>query len=252
MQNGPDVIQQQQWRPIQEPEESILINISQTTLSPTIRLWHARYETTFFPTQNALIRKALHDAKLGTATKKRQAEFWAGRSLMMLAFCQNIPLGKSASGAPAFPKGRNGALSHSRENVLLLEGPDDLLFGVDMEPPLVPVSLQAVLSKVATEAEQKWLRCLPPEQQVYAATILFSAKETLFKLLNREMDICPCYATVEAREAPNSGSVVFELTRRSGYGLPAGERFIIMYDRIRENTVTWGIHSPKCTSFSNR
>lgn len=250
MHNTLSVIQQPQWQSIQEPEESILMDISQNALSPTIRLWHARYKSANFSEKKPLIRKVLHDAGLETATRKRQAEFWAGRSLMMLAFCQNIPLGKSASGAPEFPSGRNGSLSHSHEDVLLLEGSDSLLFGVDIEPPLVPVSLQAVLSRVATETEKKWLMYLPPEQLIYATTILFSAKETLFKLLNKEMDIPSRYGTVEAKKAPHSGSVVFELTHRLGCRLSAGDRFLIMYGRIRENIVTWGVHSPKCTSFN--
>lgn len=249
MRNSPKIIQQLQWRPIRQAEESILTSISRATLSPTVRLWHACYEPKYFSTNHSLIQKALHDVGLETATTKRQAEFWAGRCLMMRAFCQNIPLGKSASGAPAFPKGKNGALSHSLRDVLLLEGSDNLLFGVDIEPPLIPVSLQAVLSKVATETEQKWLRDLPPEQLVHAATILFSAKETLFKLLNREMDIRPDYDTVEAKEAPAAGSLVFELTQRAGHRLAARKRFLIMYDKIGDNRVTWGIHSPEDTFF---
>lgn len=249
MQYSPNIIQQLQWQAIRPVEESILTSISRAVLSPSVRLWHACYEPKYFSTHPTLIQKTLHDAGLETAPTKRQAEFWAGRCLMMRAFRQNTPLGKLASGAPAFPKGKNGALSHSCRDVLLLEGSDNLLFGVDIEPLLIPISLQAVLSKVATETEQKWLRNLPPEHLVHAATILFSAKETLFKLLNREMDIRPDYDAAEAIEAPNAGSIVFRLTQRAGRRLAVGKRYLVMHDKIGENKVTWVIHPPEYAFF---
>lgn len=230
------------WQAISSPAGSVLVNIRRKVLSPVVRLWQANFHTVpLLPMQQILRQKALKDAGLQSAGEQRQAEFWAGRSLMMQAFNQRSPCRIAASGAPLFPPGRHGALSHSGNAVLLLEGPERLRLGADMEPPLSAVAVQSVFSRVATTAEQQWLRNLPAGQLPLAATLLFSAKETLFKLLSREMTLRPDYALVEACTAPGADSMRFVLTRQAGPGLAAGDEFCLHYEWMNTLILTWAI-----------
>ncbi|SMB45815.1 4'-phosphopantetheinyl transferase [Serratia proteamaculans] len=224
-------------QPVQE--ESLFLSIRQAEISPTVRLWHAHYDPLRFSDRHSQVQAALCTAGLEASPKKRQAEFWAGRKLIMLALDLQDPPGRMKSGAPNFPKDRSGSLSHSSNNILLLIGPEGLSMGVDIERALAPISLQAVINRVATRIEKRWLHTLNDQQQRIAATILFSAKEALFKALCTNMNIRPGYAAAEVKEPPQHGTLSVELTRNLGPGLSCHNRFTLGYDQVNDLTLTW-------------
>lgn len=111
--------------------------------------------------------------------------------------------------------------------------------GVDIERLLMPVALQSVINRVATQAEQRWLHTLAASQQQFCATLLFSAKETLFKALCAKMNVNPGYAAVEAPAPPQCGILTVELTRSLGPGLDSGHYFELNYAQMNDFVLTW-------------
>ncbi|EID9801281.1 hypothetical protein LCR84_003836 [Salmonella enterica] len=85
--------------------------------APGLIIWHAWYNPRCFSFLYAQTQEALRIAGLENAPIRRQAEYWAGRSLMMLALGLQTPPGRMLSGAPHLPDGVSGSLSHSSDNI---------------------------------------------------------------------------------------------------------------------------------------
>ena len=190
------------------------------------------------PLNCEIIQYSLKEAKLDKAFKKRQAEFWAGRSLMMLALSLSYPPGQKKNGAPFLPEGKTGSLAHSSNRLVFLVSDENLLLGVDIESLLPPVSVYAVINRIATIKEQSWLRTLDfPEQQI-AATILFSCKETLFKAL--QFDKKTFKATcLEAPDPPIDGLCIMQLVNIVNPFLKLPQKFSIHYNILDGFVLTW-------------
>ncbi|MEE4484885.1 4'-phosphopantetheinyl transferase superfamily protein [Serratia ficaria] len=227
------------WHRLPAPETSMLFALRRAELSPTVALWHAHFDPRRFSSQHPQVQASLRAAGLATSSEKRQAEFWAGRSLMMRAFNLPTPPGRMPSGAPFIPQGCSGSLSHSSQNILLLTGPAGLRMGADIERDLAPISLQAVINRVATPTEKRWLHTLEHSRQRIAATLLFSAKEALFKAFNAEVNTHPGYAAAEAKEPPQHGTLCFELTRSLGPGQARRMRINMGYEQVNGFMLTW-------------
>lgn len=218
---------------------SILLSVRYAEPVPGLFMWHARYDPRRFSFLHAQTQEALRIAGLENAPTRRQAEYWAGRSLMMLALGLQTPPGRMLSGAPYLPDGFNCSLSHSSDNILLLVGPEGGYVGVDIERRLKPVALQSVISRVATSVEQCWLHSLVAPRQLLSATVLFSAKETLFKALCIKKNINPGYMDVEALTPPQHGILSFTLNRCLGPGVGGGQCIKLHYAQMNDFVLTW-------------
>ncbi|EBH0780623.1 4'-phosphopantetheinyl transferase superfamily protein [Salmonella enterica] len=218
---------------------SILRTVRYAEPTPGLIIWHAWYDPRCFSFLDAQTQEALRIAGLENAPIRRQAEYWAGRSLMMLALGLQTPPGRMLSGAPHLPDGVSGSLSHSSDNILLLLGPEGVYAGADIERRLKPVGLQSVISRVATPVEQCWLHSLTASRQQICATVLFSAKETLFKALCTKTNINPDYMDVEALTPPQHGILSFRLNRNLGSGLGSNQCFKLRYAQMNDFVLTW-------------
>jgi 4'-phosphopantetheinyl transferase EntD len=119
------------------------------------------------------------------AVARRRHEFIAGRVLARAAMVglgaqpQCVPAGPDRS--PAWPPGIVGSITHSVSwcAVAVARADEVGSIGIDIEeagavgPELWPT--------VCTAAELEWLATLPEQDRAGAATILFSAKEAVFK-----------------------------------------------------------------------
>lgn len=126
---------------------------------------------------------------LKNAVLKRQVEFLTGRACAQSALQQlgvdfNETLGVGASREPLWPEGIIGSITHNAHWALALAAQCHTLclLGIDLETIVDP----------QTEANIEALVCTPQEQQQLiqaglnhqqATTLLFSAKESLFKAL---------------------------------------------------------------------
>ncbi len=129
-------------------------------------------------------------ADLRRAVAKRRREFLAGRHCAARALaCAGhagngwLPIGENR--LPVWPDGWLGSISHSRFGAVAVatHSSSCRALGVDMEP-LVDAALAAdIASTVARPGELERLSDLPRDWRV---TLLFSAKEALFKALYPE------------------------------------------------------------------
>lgn len=118
---------------------------------------------------------------IASAVPRRQREFFLGRSLAhdVLAElgCSSAPLLRDDQGAPLWPAGIHGSLSHSQGLCLAIATAGGTSIGVDVErhQPLPPGVARTILTP---QEETK----LPHLSSHYSLpTVVFSAKEALYK-----------------------------------------------------------------------
>lgn len=126
---------------------------------------------------------------LVSASPKRQAEYVAGRFAAMVALKQ---AGYTGAGevsinpdrSPLWPEGFVGSITHTPGYVAAaVAGKDRVLaLGMDSENPMTPEVASKVKSRIATENELQWIPGCGLSFE-HALTLIFSAKESLYKAL---------------------------------------------------------------------
>ncbi|GGO83333.1 hypothetical protein GCM10011348_26850 [Marinobacterium nitratireducens] len=117
---------------------------------------------------------------------QRRREFATGRHCARLAMSRLIverhPILKDPSGAPLWPEGMVGSISHTRGLVVAVvaERCKMRAVGVDVEYRKRPFPVD-VLEYICVPEERSWLKSLPSEAMELSAFILFSAKESFYK-----------------------------------------------------------------------
>ena len=133
------------------------------------------------------VHPAERDAVGPRAVDRRRREFAAGRRCTRLALSQlhpalgdvGIPIGPDR--APLWPPGVVGSITHCAGYCAAVVARRDRFagLGLDAEPnAALPDGVEAL---VCTSAERAWLRTSPPDDGVHWPTLVFSAKEALYK-----------------------------------------------------------------------
>jgi 4'-phosphopantetheinyl transferase EntD len=169
-------------------------------------------------------------AAVRTACRKRQIEFAAGRwcARRVLAAMNQPPvsLPRGESGAPVWPGGMRGSISHCRGACCAVGVFADRYqsVGVDIERRLRPVSDHAV-SLYANPDELAWMAAYSPPTKTTHRVSVFSAKESIYKLLSpispkpvsfvsfsilpvKEADLFSCRMNHDINERLLTGSVL--------------------------------------------
>lgn len=129
------------------------------------------------PDERALVERAV---------EKRVREFRAGRHCAHRALTRLgqplAPLLSDASRAPRWPVGVVGSISHCSglAAAVVANTCSQQALGIDVEVDS-PID-RKLWSSITREAELSWLDRLPPSRAGHAAKLLFSCKETFFKL----------------------------------------------------------------------
>lgn len=130
-------------------------------------------------------------AAIATAVPKRQREFIAGRLLARAAMVAlgrpPVPIPRTEHRAPVWPEGLVGSLSHTDRWCVAALTTEFRAIGVDVEEdaPLDP----ATVPMICTEAERRALARLSEVGALAEAKRIFSAKESVFKLLSPLLDL---------------------------------------------------------------
>jgi 4'-phosphopantetheinyl transferase EntD len=139
----------------------------------------AHYSDQLFSAMDLPIPAALQDAVV-----KRKAEFFAGRFFAAILL-HNLGLSSqvavASSRAPVWPRGANGAITHSRRHALCVVTTEDLLVGVDIEHHLSPDRARRLEPSIISPEEHALLPHSLPYHQ--AITLCFSAKESAYKAI---------------------------------------------------------------------
>ena len=125
-------------------------------------------------------------AEMARAVPKRRAEFFAGRAAAHQAMRAlghlPTPVAMGKDRAPVWPDGLSGSISHCAGAcvALMAEASRYRALAVDIEPDAdLPVE---VIGVVCLPSERAWLAELPVLDRGRMARLIFSAKETVYKL----------------------------------------------------------------------
>ncbi|MGH8274217.1 MAG: 4'-phosphopantetheinyl transferase family protein [Gammaproteobacteria bacterium] len=126
---------------------------------------------------------------VGNAVDKRRREFAAGRTcarsiLREFGFSGNLTIGKDKYGAPVWPEGIVGSISHTDDVCVVSIGrktPEMTSLGVDVEKDtrLDP----DLMNLVCDELEEETCCNSQIKDSLRLAKVIFSAKESLYKCL---------------------------------------------------------------------
>lgn len=122
------------------------------------------------------------------AAPVRDREFATGRTLVSRVLrdagvaVPAIPRG--ASGAPCWPPGWTGSISHAGGWCIAAIAPAAATAGLGIDIELVPEDTAALEEIVLSPSERAWLARRPPAARRLHVATLFSAKESLFKALS--------------------------------------------------------------------
>lgn len=177
-------------------------------------------------------------------TQKRRAEFLAGRALVQVAQQRldlpQLPIMKGRKGAPIWPSGQKGSISHSDDKVACLVSRNDtVLLGVDIERLIAQKSIDAVIDEAFVQEEHSYLRETRTYNCQQLVTLLFSAKETLFKALYPETQRFFGFEAARVFGTPEDGEICMELTVDLGGPYRKGSVFCATYTFIADHVLTW-------------
>lgn len=125
---------------------------------------------------------------LTPAVVKRRAEYLAGRYLARQVLAalglQNFTLLRGENRAPLWPVGIVGAISHNTDTALCAAQCENGVggVGIDVETQMTFKRAEELWRGIVSEAEYLWLR-QQPQRFNLLLTLVFSAKESLFKAL---------------------------------------------------------------------
>ncbi len=126
---------------------------------------------------------------IAASVPKRQAEYFFGRLAARLAL---DPLGhagcevrRGSMREPIWPEGVIGSISHSSGRAAAVAWPQRRRRGVglDLEVPPDAAAIEALLTTVVDDAERARIALVPMHDRT-VLTIVFSAKESLFKAVS--------------------------------------------------------------------
>ncbi|MGC0152590.1 4'-phosphopantetheinyl transferase family protein [Chromobacterium vaccinii] len=181
---------------------------------------------------------------LRRAVPKRRAEFLAGRRLAREALLRltgraaDIAIGPQRE--PLWPDGVRGSISHSGDlAVCLATAAADALVGIDVENLLAPSGREAVL-RMCTREEELPLLQTSPLGETTALTLLFSAKEALFKALFPRVGSYFDFQAASLRELdPAAGRLTLTLTEDLGQAYRAGQRVPVRFAIEATRVISW-------------
>lgn len=116
----------------------------------------------------------------------RQVQFAGGRLAVGLALAElgsrRVPVLSDEHGAPLFPPGVRGSISHKNDLAVALAARGELMLGIDLED--TERERPGVAARVLTPAELEANLALPPERRWVDAVLRFSVKEAVYKAIH--------------------------------------------------------------------
>lgn len=179
-----------------------------------------------------------------SSVAKRQASFLAGRALVAHAFglaqlppC-DIPIGPNR--APIWPTGISGSISHTTKFCACAISQNPMQFvGIDIETFLTAKKLPAVMKRVITDPEKSWLATQGSEIDLNLCTLIFSAKETIYKALFPIAQHFFGFDAAHISALPNGQTIQFRLTQHLHRSLPMGLALTVHYKILPDHVLTW-------------
>jgi len=197
----------------------------------------------FEPDLYSLLEIQKPDGIMGMA-KKRQADHLAGRIFARLALsglgAERIDLPIGSDRAPIWPNGVKGSLSHSHGHACCLATKNEALTcGVDLEKVASGSGLDAIRQKCLNSSERVWIRHQTDIAPDALATLLFSAKESIFKAYHGTVGRFFGFESAEVQDRTDTNILLFQITESLHPTLPKNYEVPVHFDIIGDVVLTW-------------
>jgi enterobactin synthetase component D len=177
-----------------------------------------------------LLGENLHESVVRAVTR-RKSEFVAGRYLAKKALialgANKITVGVGTNRVPLWPDSFIGSISHSNEFAICAVANRDYIsrVGIDVENCIDVKVAQDIVGSVLIESEYKFVGSYTnPNPTVL--TLIFSAKESLFKALYPEVGRYFDFDAAQIKRIDfHTGQFTIELVQNLGPTLPLGSCF---------------------------
>lgn len=184
-----------------------------------------------------------HYPHIQEAGRKRKTEHLAGRIAAVHALktyaVKEIP-GMGNNGEPLWPVGIVGSITHSREYALAIATDDIMrLVGIDSETIIDENEANEIKYGVISPEEERLLKGLPLPFSL-ALTLVFSAKESLFKALFSRVNALFGFECARVTGL-NHGQLTLSLTGPLA-GFPEATVFTVHWLQQQEQVVTFICH----------
>ncbi|WP_370966098.1 enterobactin synthase subunit EntD [Enterobacter wuhouensis] len=123
-----------------------------------------------------------HHAQLSSAGRKRKADHLAGRIAAAHALLDHAVPGIGPSGEPIWPDGISGSITHSGTRAMAVVTQHPALIGIDCET-ILPENEALEIKDGIIDAQEEAVLSRSGYPLSLALTLVFSAKESLFKAL---------------------------------------------------------------------
>ncbi|WP_432225818.1 enterobactin synthase subunit EntD [Enterobacter wuhouensis] len=123
-----------------------------------------------------------HHAQLSSAGRKRKADHLAGRIAAAHALPDHAVPGIGPSGEPLWPDGISGSITHSGTRAMAVVTQHPALIGIDCET-ILPENEALEIKDSIIDAQEEAVLSRSGYPFALALTLVFSAKESLFKAL---------------------------------------------------------------------
>ncbi|HDI3197776.1 4'-phosphopantetheinyl transferase family protein [Vibrio cholerae] len=223
------------------------IKFAKQAVTDTV-IWFAEFNHEHEILNKCENQNILLESNLLNACSKRQAEFLASRQLAYIGLLQTAKLGRYVGrcndGLPIWPKGIQGSISHHRNKVVVILGKGDQKLGIDIESPLLGISLKAIRNRVLSKYENRLVSIYYSNHESLISTLIFSAKESIYKAVYPESTSKFDIRVFELTSIPENGELTFRLLQPLSKSLKKGYRFIVNYSILEEMVITWISFSP--------
>ncbi|HXX66388.1 MAG TPA: 4'-phosphopantetheinyl transferase superfamily protein [Polyangiaceae bacterium] len=162
------------------------------------------------------------------ARERRQREFAVGRRCAAQALIDagstEVHVGIGSFRAPVWPAGFVGSITHCRSRAAAAVGSISRLrsVGIDCEPLFDDEAMREAAPLVLSTVERRLPAFLAPND---LATVVFSAKESLFKCLYPLVEVFFEFGDAEAEAIAPDGALRLRLLRDLGGGFAPGSAF---------------------------
>ncbi len=182
--------------------------------------------------------------RLNSAVVKRRAEYLAGRALaqsgLLLMGRKPELITTGPNREPIWPNGIVGSITHSKGRcAVILSENTDLLIGIDVEDIASGSALDSIFHVTLQPDETNLIRAQEKLPKDMLATLVFSAKETLYKALFPFVQRFFGFDYAELIELPEKNSLRLRLTKPLGDQQRAGICFDLGYATMGSSVITW-------------
>lgn len=207
-----------------------------------------RYREEFYTDDLFAVLGVYFPAQIRTAATVRKAAFLAGRlaakhGLRALGIPEEV-VGIGAHGEPLWPGTVSASISHCAGSqtlgmALCLLSRGEHRIGVDVEEVMSSAVLSEIKGLILSNAEQRYIATFHGEESSRLATIIFSAKECLYKALYPEVRVYFDFLDVETVKIDFTDSqITLRLLKSLSENLPLGEKIMITW-QPGEKVVTY-------------